>query len=168
MAWKRTKSGKFHWHSFLLHIPIIGELVKKSTLAQFARGLGNLLNAGVSIVQTMTILSNATKNEVYKRKIKFAGDDLRGGIPLAESLRNDDYFPIMFVNMIEIGEQTAQLDTICKRLAAFYDEQVDDTVKGLTKVIEPIIMVFVGVTVGGLVAAIMLPIMSLTSLAGGI
>lgn len=166
--WIKTKIGKYYWHVFLLHIPIIGVLIKKSTLAQFARTLGNLLGSGVSIIQSMNIISNATNNEVYKRKIKFAGDDLRGGIPLAETLQNYKYFPIMFVNMIEVGEQTAQLESVCKRLAGFYDEQVDLAVKGLTKVIEPIIMIFVGATVGGLVAAIMLPIMSLATVAGGI
>ncbi|MFC1655876.1 type II secretion system F family protein [Patescibacteria group bacterium] len=166
--WIRTKIGKYYWHVFLLHMPIIGVLVRKSTLAQFARTLGNLLGSGVSIIQSMSIISNAMNNEVYKRKIKFAGDDLRGGIPLAETLQNPKYFPIMFVNMIEVGEQTAQLENVCKRLSDFYDEQVDLAVKSLTKVIEPIIMIFVGATVGGLVAAIMLPIMSLATVAGGI
>lgn len=164
--WKRTKNGRYQWHSAVLHFPIIGSLIRKSILAQFTRNLGNLLGAGVSIVQSMNIVANATKNEVYKRKIKLASDDLRGGIPLAETLRNTKYFPLMLVNMIEIGEQTAQLEDVCKRLSNFYDEQVDDSVKNLTKVIEPVIMIFVGVAVGGLVAAIMLPIMSLADIAG--
>jgi type IV pilus assembly protein PilC len=166
--WIRTKQGRYAWHYILLRIPIIGSLVQKSTLAQVSRTLGNLLASGVSIVQSINIVSNATKNEVYKRKIKFAGDDIRGGIPLAESLRSSNYFPLMFVNMIEIGEQTAQLEMVCKKIAAFYDEQVDESVKNLTKIIEPIIMVFVGITVGGLVAAIMLPIMSLANIAGNV
>lgn len=168
VLWKRTKNGRYQWHSVVLHIPIVGSLVRKSTLAQFTRNLGNLLGAGVSIVQSMTIVANAMKNEVYKRKIKLAGDDIRGGIPLAETLRNTKYFPLMLVNMIEIGEQTAQLEDVCKRLSAFYDEQVDDSVKNLTKVIEPVIMIFVGGAVGGLVAAIMLPIMSLADIAGSV
>jgi type IV pilus assembly protein PilC len=166
ILWKRTKNGRYQWHSVVLHIPVVGGLVRKSTLAQFTRNLGNLLGAGVSIVQSMNIVANAMKNEVYMRKIKLAGDDLRGGIPLAETLRNTKYFPVMLVNMIEIGEQTAQLEDVCKRLSAFYDEQVDDSVKNLTKVIEPVIMIFVGAAVGGLVAAIMLPIMSLADIAG--
>ncbi|MCD6109529.1 type II secretion system F family protein [bacterium] len=163
--WKRTKNGRYQWHIFLLHLPIFGGLIRKSTLAQFARTLGNLLGSGVTINQSLNIISNAMNNEVYKRKIKLAGDDIRGGIPLAETLRNSSYFPIMFVNMIAIGEETAQLETISKRVSDFYDEQVDESVKGLTKIIEPIIMVFVGLAVGGLVAAIMLPIMSLADVA---
>jgi len=166
--WKRTKNGRYQWHIFLLHLPIFGGLIQKSTISQFARTLGNLLAAGVTINQSLSIISNATNNEVYKRKIKLAGDDIRGGIPLAETLRNSSYFPLMLVNMIEIGEQTAQLESVTKRVADFYDEQVDEAVKGLTKVIEPIIMVFVGLAVGGLVAAIMLPIMSLADVAGNI
>jgi len=166
IAWKKTKSGKFYWDSFKLRIPIIGNLVQKSTLAQFSRNLGNLLGSGVSIIQSMTIISNAMNNEVYKRKVKLAGDDIRTGIPLAETLRNNKYFPIMLVNMIEIGEQTAQLETVSKKIAEFYDEEVDLAVSSLTKVIEPVIMVFVGVVVGGLVASIMLPIMALSNAAG--
>lgn len=168
MAWKKTKTGKFYWDTFMLKIPLMGTLVKKATLAQFARGLGNLLGAGVTITQSLTIIGNATKNEVYRRKIKLAGDDIRSGIPLAETFRNSKDFPVMLVNMIEIGEQTAQLEAVCKKIAKFYDEQVDIAVKGLTKVMEPIIMVFVGVAVGGLVAAIMLPILTLSNAIGGV
>jgi len=163
--WKKTKNGRYYWHAFLLHLPIFGPLIQKSTLSQFARTLGNLLGSGVTINQSLNIISNAMNNEVYKQKIKLAGDDIRGGIPLAETLKNSNYFPVMFVNMIEIGEQTAQLENISKRVSNFYDEQVDEAVKGLTKVIEPIIMVFVGLAVGGLVAAIMLPIISLSDVA---
>jgi type IV pilus assembly protein PilC len=166
IAFKKTKEGKNYWDIFMLKIPIIGDLVKKSTLAQFARSLGNLLGAGVSITQSLHIIGNAMKNEVYKRKIKHAGDDIRGGIPLAETLRNSKEFPNMLVNMIEVGEQTAQLEDVCKKLAIFYDEQVDTAVKSLTKVMEPIIMVFVGVAVGGLVAAVMLPILNMSSVIG--
>lgn len=163
---KKTKEGKNYWDIFMLKIPIIGDLVRKSTLAQFARSLGNLLGAGVSITQSLHIIGNAMKNEVYKRKIKHAGDDIRGGIPLAETLRNSKEFPNMLVNMIEVGEQTAQLEDVSKKLAIFYDEQVDTAVKSLTKVMEPIIMVFVGIAVGGLVAAVMLPILNMSSVVG--
>jgi len=166
MLLKKTKEGKFYWDIFLLKIPIIGDLLRKATLAQFARSLGNLLGAGVSITQSLSIIGNAMKNEVYKRKIKLAGDDIRGGIPLAETLRNSKDFPIMLVNMIEIGEQTAQLEAVSKKISLFYDEQVDTAVKSLTKIMEPIIMVFVGVAVGGLVAAIMLPILTMSSVIG--
>jgi type IV pilus assembly protein PilC len=167
-VWKKTKSGKLHWDKFMLHIPITGNLLQKAILAQFARTLGNLLGSGVSINQSLQIISNATHNEIYKRKIKFAGDDIKAGIPLADTLRGTKYFPNMLVNMIDTGEQTAQLENVSKKIASYYDEQVDLAVKGLTKVIEPIIMVFVGVAVGGLVAAIMLPILTLGDAVGGI
>lgn len=159
--WKKTKSGKTQWDTFMLHVPITGPLMQKAILAQFSRTLGNLLGSGVSIVQSLMIISNATQNDVYKKKIKFAADDIKAGIPLADALRGTKYFPAMLVNMIDTGEQTAQLETVTKKVANFYDEQVDMAVKGLTKIIEPIIMVFVGLAVGGLVAAIMLPILTL-------
>jgi type IV pilus assembly protein PilC len=166
VALKKTKEGKYYWDVFMLKIPIIGDLLKKSTLAQFARSLGNLLGAGVSITQSLHIIGNAMKNDVYKKKLKHAGDDIKGGIPLAETLRNSDEFPNMLVNMIEVGEQTAQLENVSKKVAIFYDEQVDTAVKSLTKVMEPIIIVFVGIAVGGLVAAIMLPILNMSSVIG--
>lgn len=159
--WKKTKSGKTQWDTFMLHVPITGSLLQKAILAQFSRTLGNLLGSGVSIIQSLMIISNATENDVYKKKIKFAADDIKAGIPLADALRGTKYFPAMLVNMIDTGEQTAQLETVTKKVADFYDDQVDMAVKSLTKIIEPIIMVFVGVAVGGLVAAIMLPILTL-------
>ncbi len=165
-AFKKTKEGKYYWDVFILKIPIIGDLIKKSTLAQFARSLGNLLGAGVSITQSLHIIGNAMKNDVYKKKLKRAGDDIKAGIPLAETLRNSNQFPNMLVNMIEVGEQTAQLENVSKKVAIFYDEQVDTAVKSLTKVMEPIIIVFVGIAVGGLVAAIMLPILNMSSVIG--
>ena len=165
--WKKTKSGKLNWDTFMLKIPITGNLLQKAILAQFARTLGNLLGSGVSITQSLQIISNATQNEVYKRKTKFAGDDIKAGIPLADALRGTKYFPNMLVNMIDTGEQTAQLENVSKKIASYYDEQVDLAVKGLTKAIEPIIMVFVGLAVGGLVAAIMLPILTLGDSVGG-
>jgi len=168
ILWTKTKNGKYQWHFLLLKFPLFGSLIEKATLARFSRTFSNLLASGVPIVQSLNIIGNATKNEVYKRKFKLAADDIKSGIPLAETLRNTKYFPTLFVNMLEVGEQTAQLESICVKVADFYEEEVDTTVKSLTKILEPIVIVFVGVAVGGLVAAIMLPIMSLANIAGSV
>jgi len=95
-------------------------------------------------------------------------EDIKQGIPLAENLADSDLFPPMLVNMIEVGEQTAQLGEITAKVADFYEDEVDTAVAGISKIIEPVILVIIGLSVGAIVAAIMLPIMKLTDIAGAI
>jgi len=166
-AWKKTKSGRYYWDYMLLKLPVFGDLIMKSTLAKFAYGFGNLLSSGVPIIKSLEIISMAIGNEVYRKRFLLTAEDMKSGIPMAENLSNSKLFPTMLVNMIEVGEQTAQLEMVTQKIAEFYNDEVNTAVNSLTKIMEPMIMVLMGVTVGGLVAAIMLPIMSLTSLAGG-
>lgn len=166
ISWKKTKSGKYYWDYMLLKLPAFGNLVQKSTLAKFSYSFGNLLSSGVPIIQAMEIVSMAVGNEVYRRRFLLTAEDMKSGIPMAENLSNSKLFPSMLVNMIEVGEQTAQLEMVTQKVAKFYNEEVNNAVKSLTKTMEPLIIVFVGATVGGLVAAIMLPIMQLTTLTG--
>ena len=166
-AWKKTKSGKYYWDLFLLNVPIFGDLVKKSTLSKFSYAFGNLLGSGVPIIRAMEIVSSAVGNEVYRRRFLLTAEDMKSGIPMAENLSNSKLFPSMLVNMIEVGEQTAQLEMVTQKVAEFYNEEVNNSVTALTKIMEPLIIVVVGVTVGGLVAAIMLPIIQLTDITGG-
>jgi type IV pilus assembly protein PilC len=164
LFWKKTKSGKYYWDLFLIKLPIFGELVKKSILAKFAHSFGNLLGSGVPIIKAIEICATAVGNEVYRRRLLLTAEDMKAGIPMAENMSNSNLFPSILVNMIEIGEQTAQLENVTAKVAKFFDEEVDTTVSALTKVMEPLIIVVVGVTVGGLVAAVMLPIFQLTDL----
>ncbi|MEK7547557.1 MAG: type II secretion system F family protein [Patescibacteria group bacterium] len=166
MYFRKTEVGKYYLDNFKLHIPIFGELFQKSFLARFARSLSNLLDSDVTIVRTMEITANSIGNEVYRKRLLMAMEDLKQGIPLAESLTENPLFPPMLVNMIDVGEKTAQLDTITAKIAAFYEEEVDTAVNGISKVIEPVILIIIGATVGVVVASIMLPIMKLTSLSG--
>jgi type IV pilus assembly protein PilC len=166
ITWKKTKSGKYYWDYMLIKLPVFGPLVIKSTLAKFAYSFGNLLGSGVPIIKSMEIVSMAIGNEVYRRRFMLTAEDMKSGIPMAENLSNSKLFPSMLVNMIEVGEQTAQLEMVTQKVAEFYNEEVSTAVSSLTKIMEPMIMVIVGVVVGGLVAAIMLPIMQLTSLTG--
>jgi len=163
----RTPKGHYAFDKLLLHLPIFGSIVRKSSLARFANALGNLLSSGISIIQSLQIVSKAIGNDVYKRLLLFAAEDLKKGIPLAENLRESKYFSSMLVNMIEVGEQTAQLETVTKKIADYYNDEVDTVVNSLTKIMEPLLITIIGVMVGGLVAAIMLPIMQLTESAGG-
>ncbi len=165
IAWKRTKTGRYYWDLMLIKLPIFGDLVIKSILSKFAYGFGNLLSSGVPIIKAMEIVSVAVGNEVYRKRFLLTAEDMKGGIPMAENLSNSKLFPTMLVNMIEVGEQTAQLENVTQKVAEFYDEEVTNAVNSLTKIMEPLVIVIVGITVGGLVAAIMLPILQLTDMA---
>jgi type IV pilus assembly protein PilC len=164
--WKKTRSGKYMWDLIKINIPIFGPIIQKGALSKFARSFSNMMAAGVPIIKSIEIVSHAVGNEVYKRRLLLTAEDMKRGIPMAENMAESKLFPKILVNMIEVGEQTAQLESVVLKVAEFYDEEIDEVVKNLTKIMEPLIMIIIGVTVGGLVAAIMLPIMQLTSVAG--
>lgn len=165
---KKTDFGRYAIDDFKLHIPIFGKLLQEAYLSRFARSLSNLLDSNVSIVKTLEITANSMGNEVYRKRLLLAMEDIKQGIPLAENLMSTNLFPPMLVNMIDVGEKTAQLDEITAKVAAFYESEVDTAVAGLSKIIEPIILIIIGVTVGTVVASIMLPIMKLSSLSGAL
>jgi type IV pilus assembly protein PilC len=165
-AWKRTRTGKYMWDYMLLKLPIFGPIFQKGALSKFARNFSNLMGSGVPIIKSIEIVSFSMNNEVYKRRLLLTAEDMKRGIPMAENLAESSLFPKILVNMIEIGEQTAQLENVVLKVADFYDEEIDNVVKALAKIMEPLILVIIGVTVGGLVAAIMLPIIQLTDIAG--
>jgi type IV pilus assembly protein PilC len=167
-TWKKTKTGRYYWDYMLLSIPVFGDLVKKSLLSKFSYSFGNLLSSGVPIIKAIEIVATAVGNEVYRKRFLLTAEDMKSGIPMAENLSNSKLFPSMLVNMIEVGEQTAQLENVTQKVAEFYDEEVSTAVAALTKIMEPLIIVIVGITVGGLVAAIMLPIIQLTDITSGL
>ncbi|MCX6734153.1 MAG: type II secretion system F family protein [Candidatus Peregrinibacteria bacterium] len=165
-AWRKTVIGRYQWDGMLLKIPMFGPLIRKSLLARFARLLSDLLDSGVQVVQSLHIIADAIGNEVYRQRLILASQDVEQGIPLAESLNDPELFPVVLINMIEIGEQTAHLDVVAEKVAALYDDEVDAMVQGLTKAFEPILLIMIGLVVGGMVAAIMLPIMDMSNVAG--
>lgn len=163
--WKKTRNGRYAIDFIKLNIPIFGTVFQKTALSKFARGFANMMGSGVQITKSIEIVSHSIGNDVYKRRLILTSEDMKRGIPMAENMSQSKLFPKMLVNMIEIGEQTAQLENVMLKIADFYDEEVDNTVQSLTKIMEPLILITIGVSVGGLVAAIMLPIMQLTDLA---
>lgn len=167
-AIRKSKQGHYATDWLLVHLPIVGGLIQKAILARFARALGNMLSSGVPIVKGLQINASGLGNDVYKRRVELATEDISRGIPLGESLRDSPEFPSMMVQMITVGEQTAQLDTIATKIAQYYEEEVDTAVASLSSVLEPIILVFVGVVVGGIIAAVMLPMIQLTQLSGAL
>ncbi|MCH8518616.1 type II secretion system F family protein [Candidatus Gracilibacteria bacterium] len=165
--WKKTPAGKYNYDSLLLKLPVFGQIVQKVTLSKFSRVFAGLLAAGVSIVESLNIVSDAVGNEVYRQRILLLLEDVRQGLKIHESLDGDTLFPDIMVQMIEVGEQTANLDKTIIKVADFYDEQVDNLAGTINKLLEPFIIVFLAVVVGFIAIAIMQPIMELADTVAG-
>lgn len=166
---RRSKQGRYSIDLALLYIPIFGKLVRELMVARFARLLASLINSGVPIVKALEIDANALGNEVYKKRVQFAAQDVAQGIPLGENLNGTPFlFPPMVASMVLVGEQTAKINEIASKIAEYYEDEVDTAVASLSKLMEPVILVVMGLMVGFIVAAIMLPIISLTDFASSL
>lgn len=159
--WKQTPNGKYKWDLFMLKLPIFWDIIVKMILSKFARTLSWLLSSWISIVEALRITSEAVWNEVYKQRVMLIRDDIRQWLKIYESMEWDVLFPDMMVQMIQVWEQTAKLDTIIIKIADFYDEQVDNKVAVINKLLEPIIIVTLAIIVWFIAVAIMQPIMNL-------
>jgi type IV pilus assembly protein PilC len=133
-------------------------LLIKATIARFARTLATMFAAGVPLVEAMATVAGAAGNIVYTNGILRMRDEISTGSPLNQSMRNTQLFPNMVVQMVAIGEEAGSIDTMLGKVADFYEQEVDDAVDGLSSLMEPIIMAFLGVVIGGLVVAMYLPI----------
>lgn len=160
--WRKTESGLFLTDRFILHIPWIGKLVQKILLARFSRLISSLMGSGISIVESLRIISGAVGNEVYRQRILLLRDDVVRGITMGQSLEGDPLFPDMVTQMIKVWEETAKIDTIIVKVADFYDEEVDIAVSSVNKIIEPVIIVTMAVFVWLIAYAILTPIMHLS------
>jgi len=159
-------TAKYYWDIFLFSLPIFGNLARKVVLARFCRSISTLLKSGISITKTLDITGDVVGSELYRRRIRLIAEDVSQGITIAENIRGQKrMWPIMLVSMMDVGEQTAQIDSISAKLAEFYEEEVDNIVKNLSSLMEPLIIVFIGIVVGFLVAAIMGPIMQMSEVA---
>lgn len=166
---KRSKRGRYIIHFALLYTPVFGKLIRELMISRFARMLASLMNAGVPIVKALEINANAVGNEVYKRRIQYAAQDVSQGIPLGENLNESTFlFPPTVASMVLVGEQTANLNEVAGKVADYYEDEVDNAVASLSKLMEPIILVVMGSLVGFIVAAIMQPIMSLSDVSTGL
>jgi type IV pilus assembly protein PilC len=165
VAFRRSKKGKYSTDLALLYLPVFGKLVRQLMIARFTRMLASLMDAGLPIVKALEINANALGNEVYKKRVMFASQDVAQGIPLGENLTNNEFlFPPMVASMILVGEQTANLSEVATKIADYYESEVDTAVSSLSKLMEPVILVVMGGAVGFIVAAIMQPIMSLSDM----
>ncbi len=166
MFWKilmRRQEMRYRFDEVKLRFPIIGPLVKTTLITNIVRTLGMMVSAGVPLIDSVETVGRSAGNLVYKRALTRIAQRIEKGFPLSESMREQMIFPDLLVEMIATGEQTGKLDTILFRLAHFFEVEADQQVKTLTSAIEPLIMIVLGVGVGFLVFAVIMPIYNLTS-----
>ena len=164
VAWtsaRRTVRGKEIIDGAMLRIPVIGPTLRKIVVARFTRTLGTLLSSGVPILDALDICAKTSGNTVVQKGINRARDKISEGHDMAGPLAESRVFPSMVVQMIGVGEQTGAMDQMLQKIADFYEEEVDAAVSAMTSLIEPIMMAFLGVVVGGLIIAMYLPIFNL-------
>jgi type IV pilus assembly protein PilC len=157
----RTDQGKLAIDGFLLRLPILGDLIRKSAVARFTRTLGTLVASGVPILDALAITARTAGNRVVEKAVLATRVSISEGKTIAEPLTQSKVFPPMVCQMIAVGETTGALDAMLGKIADFYEEEVDNAIANLTALMEPIVIVFLGVVIGGLVISMYLPIFQL-------
>src|SRR5450830_445173 len=157
-TWKRSIKLQATMDRLMLKLPLFGELIKKATIARFARTLSTMFAAGVPLVEALDSVAGAAGNRVYFDATKNIQSEISTGTSLTTAMQNAEIFPNMVLQMVAIGEESGALDSMLSKVADFYEGEVDDAVAGLSSLMEPIIMVVLGVLIGGLVIAMYLPI----------
>ena len=162
-SYKRSIKMQHTIDRLILKAPIIGEIVKKATIARYCRTLATMFAAGVPLVESLDSVAGASGNQVYYDGVMAIKNDVSTGMQLQASMEATHLFPNMVVQMVAIGEESGELDKMLGKVADFYEEEVDNAVASLSSLLEPIIMAFLGVVVGGLVVAMYLPIFKMAS-----
>jgi len=165
--WISTSSGRLIFDRLMLRMPLLGSMVRKSAVARFTRTLGTLLSSGVSILEGLEITARTAGNRVIHDAVMDSRASIAGGESIAEPLRLSGAFPPMVTQMINVGEETGDLDGMLTKIADFYDEEVDVAVESLLKALEPALIVILGTIVGGMIVAMYLPIFGMVSAVQG-
>ncbi len=165
-TWKRSISMQSTMDRLILKMPIFGELIRKATIARFARTMATMFSAGVPLVEALDSVAGASGNRVYYDATKRIQSEISTGTSLTVAMQNTEVFPNMVLQMTAIGEESGALDSMLSKVADFYEAEVDDAVAALASLMEPIIMVVLGVLIGGLVIAMYLPIFKMGQAVG--
>ena len=165
--YRRTHSGRRNTDSIVLKLPIFGELIKKTAIARFTRTLGTMLSSGVPILDALEITARTSGNVIVEEVIYDARSSIAEGQTVAEPLAETDIFPGMVTQMISVGESTGALDAMLEKIADFYDDEVDAAVSAMTSMLEPLLLLFLGGSLGGLAVALYLPIFQMAAAMGG-
>lgn len=163
----KTERGKVIIDGALLKLPVFGDLLKKTAVARFTRTLGTMIASGVPILEALDICGRTAGNRIIEKAIEKVRDSISEGRTISEPLSETGVFPEMVCQMIGVGEATGALDVMLSKIADFYEDEVDQAVEALTSIMEPMIMVVMGVVIGGLVIAMYMPIFSMASNIGG-
>lgn len=162
-----TKKGRHNFDNRKLKMPVLGILFRKVAIAKFARTFSTLVKSGVPILNSLEIVGKTSGNKIIEEAVNNCRQAIRDGEPIAQPLTNSGVFPPMVTRMISIGEKTGKLEYMLTKIADFYDEQVDSAVSGLVSMIEPLVIAFLGIVIGGIVIALFLPIFKITQLVAG-
>ena len=157
-AHKKSQSFRDRVDRAVLKIPVIGEILKKASIARFTRTLATTFAAGVPLIGALESAAGASGNAVFRDAIMFMRKEVAGGMPMHTSMRATNVFPDMVTQMVAIGEESGSVDSMLSKIATIYEAEVDDMVDGLTSLLEPMIMAVLGVVIGGLIVAMYLPI----------
>lgn len=166
--WFRANKNTDRFRSFrdpiMLRLPVFGGLTRKIVIARFARNFSNMIGAGVPILQALSIVGQVSNNFVVQKALERVADDVRKGESIAAPLARESIFPAMVSQMVAVGEDAGSLEIMLEKIAVFYDSEVESTTESLTALIEPLLIAFLGVVVGGMIIALYLPIFQITSL----
>ncbi len=163
----KREDGRRKIDRLLLRMPILGDLIRKVAVARFARTLGTMVASGVPILESMDIVAKSAGNKIIEEAVVRARASISEGKTIADPLAESKVFPVMVTQMVAVGEATGALDAMLNKIADFYDDEVDSAVAALTSLLEPMLMIFLGVVIGGLVIAMYLPIFKLAGVVGG-
>ena len=166
-AYIKTKMGREFWDRTRIKLPIFGMIAHKICLARFTRTLASLIRSGVPILEVLNIVSNTCGNVVMEKAIRVAASDIEKGEGISVALGKHSIFPTMIIRMITAGEQTGKIESMLERVSDFLDEEIETTLSGLTSLIEPLLIVFLGVVVGGIAICMFLPIFKLPGIVSG-
>jgi type IV pilus assembly protein PilC len=164
--YRNSASGRKQTDALLLKLPIFGDLLKKTAVARFTRTLGTMISSGVPILDALEIVARTAGNVIIQEIVMEVRASIAEGQTIAEPLSENDIFPSMVIQMISVGEATGALDSMLEKIADFYDEEVDAAVAALTSMLEPMLMLFLGGAIGGLVIAMYLPIFGMAAAMG--
>jgi type IV pilus assembly protein PilC len=164
--WYATEKGQDVVDDLVLKFPVFGDLLRKVAVAKFTRTMGTMLASGVAILEALDIVAKTSGNRTVERAIYDVRSGIAEGRTMADPLQESGVFPPMVCQMISVGESTGALDAMLEKIADFYDEEVDQAVENLTSLIEPFMLVFLGVTIGGMVVAMYLPIFKMAGAIG--
>jgi type IV pilus assembly protein PilC len=163
LALKRSTAFRYGFDRVMLKVPVIGSILEKATIARWTRTLQTMFAAGVPLVESLDAVGGASGNLVYMNATKKIQTEVSTGTSLTNSMANTGLFPTMVLQMTQIGEESGSLDNMLGKIADYFEREVDDAVAALSSLLEPIIIVFLGVVIGGLVVAMYLPIFKLGS-----